>query len=386
MSRSVNNTSDNNIGAHKEAPYPHPRIWINGRNVNVEKIVSEAVTPQSAFEETTFAFIRSWLSGETQYTLTTSGSTGVPKKITITREQMITSAVRTAAKIGVEKNMTALICLDTQFIGGKMMLARSLFFGLRILAVDPCANPLIKIPVDKWVQFTALVPYQVTSILESKHPHLLNNLESVLIGGAPLHPRDIARLQNFQCACYETYGMTETISHIALKLVNTPTQQQYFETLKGITLSTDTRGCLVIESDYLPEPVVTNDLIELVGPGQFRWLGRADNVINTGGIKVIPETLEAQLQEIFMRHGIDNRFFIAALPDDKLGNRIALIIEGSEVPSEPLRAALSDFREAVTPYEFPREIYSASPFVTAGNDKVDRKRTLDTAALLMPTA
>src|SRR5690606_7297256 len=136
---------------------------------------------------------------------------------------------------------------------------------------------------------------------ESKDPHLLNGLESILIGGAPIHPRDVERLQYFQCACYETYGMTETVSHVALKLLNTPAKQPYFEPLEGVDISIDDRGCLVISADYLSDRIVTNDLVELGEAGQFTWLGRADNVINTGGIKVIPESLEARLQPLFLK-------------------------------------------------------------------------------------
>src|SRR5690606_6938174 len=137
----------------------------------------------------------------------------------------------------------ALLCIDPKYVGGKMMLVRSLVLGLQMMAVDPTSNPLIKIPVDKCVQFTAFVPYQVQTILESKHPHLLNNLDKVLIGGAPLAATTRERLDLFQCECYETYGMTETVSHIATRLANTRLKQPYYEALPGVQVSQDSRGC-----------------------------------------------------------------------------------------------------------------------------------------------
>lgn len=364
-------------------PYPHTRMWINGRDVTFEKIVQEKEPPRTPFEESTFAFIRAWLSGEDTFHVTTSGSTGTPKNIEVSRQQMVTSAIRTASHVGLNRSMTALVCIDTRFIGGKMMLARSLTLGLRILAVDPCANPLIKVPIDKWVRFTAFVPYQVTTILESKHPHLLDSLQCILIGGAPIHNRDVERLQSFQCACYETYGMTETISHVALKLLNTSGKQQHFQALQGIDLTLDERGCLSITADYLPETIKTNDLVEITSPGHFTWQGRADNAINTGGIKVIPELLEARLEPLLRNRGITNRFIIAGMPDEKLGSRVVLILDGVHFSSEELLLSINELKQHCSPYEIPKEVYVASPFIFAGNEKTDRKKTVEAAEFLM---
>lgn len=365
-----------------EEPYPHARMWINGRHTLIDRIIHEREQPQTPFEDATFRFVKTWLTGEKEFTINTSGSTGPPKQIIITRSQMITSAFRTASRLNLRKNSTALVSLDPQYIAGKMMLVRSLVCGFRIMALDPTSNPLIQIPVDRTVQFSAFVPYQIESILESKHPHLLNNLDKVLIGGAPLSDATRAKLERFQCACYESFGMTETISHIALRLVNTPMKQPYFETLPGITIRQDDRGCLVINADYLPDTVVTNDIVELIDTDKFVWLGRWDNVINTGGIKVIPEKLEQQLTQIFQLNSFANRFFIAALPDDKLGNKIVLVLEGVQFSSEFLEHLLNEIRSVLSPYEVPREVYVTPAFATTDTDKVDRKQTMSTAALL----
>lgn len=360
-----------------EEAYPYRDLWINGRSVTFEKLLQGQETGRTAFEESTFTFIKEWLTGTSRFSMQTSGSTGHPKSITVTREQMVASARRTAQKINLRKSMMALVCIDTKYIAGKMMLVRSLITGLRILAVEPSANPLIRVPVDKFVQFTAMVPYQINAVLESKHPHLLNNLEKVLIGGAPLNDQDREALNRFQCECFETYGMTETVSHIALRLVNTENKQQYFETLPGVEISLDERGCLVISTDFLPEPVTTNDVVAIAAPGKFSWIGRWDSVINTGGVKVIPEKIEKELQHIFKEQAQQHPFFIAALPDDRLGNKIVLVLEGVQFSSELLLQAMEKLKAAVSPYEFPKEVYTIPQFVFTKTQKIDRKRTLN---------
>ena len=367
---------------HLEGPYPFSRIWINGRHVSIEKIQQGVGEARSSFEQSTFDFLSQWLSGQDTFELTTSGSTGTPKTISLSRSQMTTSAIRTAEKIRLEKGSRALICIDPKYIGGKMMLVRCLTLGLPMMVVDATANPLIKTPVDKCVQFTAFVPYQVQAILESKHPHLLNNLDKVLIGGAALNAMCREQLDRYQCECYETYGMTETVSHIALRLINTRFKQQYFEVLPGIEVSLDSRGCLVIKGDYLINPVITNDLVEIVAPGKFTWLGRWDNVINTGGVKVMPEKVEQSLEDIFEKNNFNHRFFIAALPDESLGSKIVLILEGVQFSSEILDQSLSSLRSVVTPYEFPKEVYSIPEFVTTPTEKIDRLQTLAGVTLL----
>ena len=367
---------------HNAGRYPHPYLWINGRRVPVDRIISGKERGATAFEENTFLFMKEWLSGGDRFSMMTSGSTGKPKEITLIREQMIMSATMTADKIGLRPTHTALVCIDTRYIGGKMMLVRAMTLGLPVVAIEPSANPLIKIPIDKCVQFTAFVPYQVSHILESKHPHLLNGLDKILIGGAPLSVRDQEKLMAFQCACYETYGMTETVSHIALRLVNTAGRQEEFEALPGVDISQDDRGCLVIHAKHLSEPVVTNDLVKLTKPGSFLWLGRWDNVINSGGVKIFPEKIEQQLERLFFAQGIGARFFIAALPDEKLGSKVVLIIEGVEFSSDWLRQSLEQLRTVLSPYEMPKEVYCSPTFSLTGSQKIDRNRSMTNVRIL----
>lgn len=356
--------------------YPHASIWINGRTVLLDLIAQEQATSQSAFEESTFTFIREWLSGEEMFTTQTSGSTGEPKLITFTREQMTASARLTAQALSLKPSYQALVCIDTRYIGGKMMLARSFVTGMKILAVDPCACPLQKIPVDTCVNFAAFVPYQVQSMLVSKHPHFLNNPDVAIIGGAPLDKQTIGQLQGLLCRCYATYGMTETLSHIALCTLNGPLRDEQFHTLPGISLDKDERGCLVAEVPFLEEKVITNDLVELTGPDTFQWLGRWDNVINSGGVKVIPEKVEATLEKIFSEAGITSRFFIHGIPDKTFGNKVVLVVEAAGHTQGLLEKIFPEILTRIPAYERPREVLITENFIATGSGKINRGNTL----------
>ena len=177
--------------------------------------------------------------------------------------------------------------------------------------------------------------------------------------------------------------MTETVSHIAVRLLNTQMKRPYFEALPGVKIALDDRGCLVISADYLTETVVTNDLVEILGDGKFIWLGRWDNVINTGGIKVTPEKIEKELDTIFRKNNLNQRFFIAALPDDRLTNKVVLVLEGVQFSSELISQTLAVLRTTLSPYEIPREVYSVARFVSTETQKIDRAQTLAGATFLL---
>lgn len=360
--------------------YPFTSIWINGRLAKIEDIIRQKVKGSTSFEQNTFAFISQWFLDEETFSINTSGSTGEPKSIIVTREQMIESARLSEAAIGFQKNDTALVAIDTKYIGGKMMLVRSFVTGMRIVAVEPSSLPLHKIPVDICVNFAALVPLQVKQTLESRHPHFLNGLDNLIIGGAPLDTKTREKLDNLLCNCYATYGMTETISHVALQRLNGKDKQDYFETLPGVTVKKDDRGCIVIAAPFLSGQVVTNDIGEFISPTQFKWVGRWDNVINTGGVKVMPEKIEAALEKIFQELNIQNRFFIEGLPDESLGNKVVLVVEGTPALRLPIDAAVEQLRSHISPYEIPKLIIFTSPFQETESGKINRKKTLTPAS------
>lgn len=320
-------------------------------------------------------FCKEWLEGKSTFSITTSGSTGTPKVIELRRDQMIASARKTIKALGLQHGMTALVCLDVNFIAGRMMLVRSLVAGMNMIVVEPKADPLEEIS-DVKIDFVALVPYQLTAILNS--PHQLRNVDRVILGGAPISSQLLKDIQQLKTSCYATFGMTETITHVALQKLNGVDRQDYFETLEGVKVSADERGCLVIEVDYLDESVVTNDVVELIDSHKFRWLGRWDNVINSGGIKVFPEKVEKVVSEFFDVKGISNSLFLIGVPDEKLGQQVTLVVEGKI--SEKAESDLFDYlKRVLSKYEVPKKVLYTEKFIMTPTNKINRSLSLKAA-------
>lgn len=357
--------------------YPFPTIWINGRDISIEAIRNETASPASDFEQATFNFIRDWLSGQTIFEIQTSGSTGTPKKILLTRDQMLASARMTEQALALKPGDTALVCLHTQYIAGRMMLVRCFTTGMRIVVTEPAANPLANIPDSIAIDFTAWVPYQLYAILSSPEAVRLNRIGSAIIGGAPLNHETISELQRYTCIFYATYGMTETISHIALQTLNGINASAVFRALPGIALAIDERGCLTIDAPHLSEKIVTNDLVELKDNYTFLWLGRWDNVINSGGVKIIPEHLESRMANTLYECGILRSFFIGSVPDKKLGEKITLLLEGEELEEEKKYSLLQKLKQSFSSYEVPKAIVVLPRFLYTNTAKIDRGKTIE---------
>jgi len=355
-------------------PYPFKSIHINERDVDISDIVSGLAAPASEFEKTSFDFIRDWLTGVQSFSVQTSGSTGTPKVITFTRQQMVASALATRQALDLSQGYTAIICLNTKYIGGIMMLVRSLEIQMRIFAMEPSASIAEKLtgyggPID----FISVVPLQLQNIVEHLPVQYLAHVKCIITGGAPVGEVLKARLKMIDTPVYATYGMTETLSHIALQRISGPRQHDYFQALPGVTISTDDRDCLIIKTPYLTQPVITNDIIELLSENNFLWRGRWDNIINTGGIKVLPERVESVIGEYFREKALTNRFFIYGLNDERLGKKVALFIEGDRIEiQQHLISALSN---TLSKYEIPKEIIYISNFTYTGSGKINREET-----------
>ena len=351
-------------------------IDLNGRLITLTDIVAGTPVPATDFESHTLSFIRAWLTGTEAFVLHTSGSTGTPKPIHLSRSQMTASAHGTAQALGLQPGWTALVTLDTRFVAGKMMLVRSLVTGMHIVAREPSANPLAQLPADQHVDFAALVPYQVETILQSPQAARLPTLGTIIIGGAPLRASTAHQVATLPCRAYTTYGMTETITHIALQRLVPDAEPGIFEALPGITLSVDERECLVISAAYIPGGrVVTNDRVEMISEKKFRWLGRWDNMINTGGFKVNPESIEYQIEKIFHRFHIPHSFFVAGIPDPRLGEKLVLVIEGHA--DEHLKSKIDDALKSIASgIERPKSLIFIREFTRTPTQKVNRQVTL----------
>jgi o-succinylbenzoate---CoA ligase len=356
-----------------------PWLIVNGTSYSLSDIRhGNFKETQSIVESSVLRFCKDWLTGKQEFSLSTSGSTGTPKNILVTRKQLQASAQLTISYLGLTKEYTALVCLDTRYIAGVMMLVRAMEAGMNMYVVEPAANPLEKIPNNVTLDFAALVPYQLETILRSDHKNRLNSLKIAIIGGAALSDKTRNAVAEFKCSFYSTYGMTETLSHIALQRVNGADAQTCFQVLPGISVNKDERGCLIIDAPHLSaEPIITNDLVDMVASDQFSWLGRIDTIINSGGIKVIPEKIESRIEPILSGLGLPNRFFIAGLPDSSLGQAVTLIVEGENLSSNQELSLRQQLKNNLGRYEVPRSIRYVTRFIQTDTGKINKSKTLD---------
>jgi o-succinylbenzoate---CoA ligase len=352
--------------------YPFNSITINNREILLNDIFTSNVSPRSDFEQNSFNFINRWYSEEQEFPLLTSGSTGPPKNIVIKRWQMVGSAAATAQALALREKDTALICLDPKYIAGQMMFVRSFNTGMRIIATDPTSNPLLTIPEETKIDFAAMVPLQLSQILHSPVKQRLNSIRTVIIGGAPVSREIIRELDGYTCLFLATYGMTETISHIALQLLNGPEKSDFFTALPGVQLGVDERGCLKLKVPYLDQPLITNDLVSLVSPNRFEWLGRVDNVINSGGVKVSPERIERKLERMKAAISLHERLIVSWRDHPTLGQEVICILEKAEVDEKVNDLLMQNFPRFLDRFEVPKAIYLVFPFPETKTGKIDR--------------
>jgi len=337
--------------------YIHPDFKLNGKSFTYLELLSEALYLKEngqLFEKVIGKFLLEWLNNESFVFVQTSGSTGKPKKIVLDKNAMIASAKATGLFFNLQPENSALLCLSADYIAGKMMIVRAITLGLHLDVIEPNSSPLS----NKKYDFVAMVPMQVANSLEQLHL-----VETILIGGTKVSYQLAEEILKTNCKAFESYGMTETISHIAIKLIGA----KEFTVLPNVTISLDDRNCLVIEAlEISSDKIITNDIVEIVNSTQFILKGRIDNVINSGGMKIFPEEVEEMLSKY-----ISQRFFIASQSDNKFGEKVILVLEGK--PFEINTTIFSDLSK----YQIPKEILFIDTFVETETNKINRKKTLE---------
>lgn len=311
-------------------------------------------------------FVSAWFDFADSIETNTSGSTGIPKVIRLQKQKMEASAKMTGTYFDFKPGDKTILCLSPDTIGGKMMLLRSFLFEMEIYVVDINRNPLEKI--DFALKFAAMVPLQIQNIIE-KNPEKLNLVQQLLIGGATVSKQLEESLKHFETFVYESFGMTETMSHVAVRKLNQPTFQP-FEALPGILFESVEKQLIVNALQLGIEKLNTNDIVELVDEKHFFWQGRADFVINSGGIKFFPEKIEKKIS-----HLIQSRFFIASEKDILLGEKIILVLEEIEI-DERMNDLLELFKIELDKFEIPKEMYFIDSFEETVSGKINRKATL----------
>lgn len=313
-----------------------------------------------------FSFVRLFLDpAEGAISQKTSGTTGDPKLYVLKRDSMICSARKTIQFFELQPGDRALLCLPMRYIAGKMMVVRALVGGLDLVMAEPSARPLKEL--NGSVDFGAMVPLQVHESIQ--HRDDLSLVERLLIGGGELHPSIKEELtRHGSTAVYESFAMTETYTHFALKRINGERPDDDFRLLDGVSVTQDERGCLVVDVPGVTNGAVsTNDLVEITPSGRgFRWLGRYDNVINSGGIKIVPEMLEQQITRL-----IGNRCLVLPEKDAKLGEKLTLLVEYGE-PDPPVNAWLDLLHKELSGYEVPKRIVTVEEIPRNQSFKPDR--------------
>lgn len=317
--------------------YSLPIIHINGNDYPATMAKRpDSVTPSQlqllfgskygdeGFERSLADFLTEWFDEKETLKVHTSGSTGKPKELWVEKQRMVNSAQATVSFLGLKEGDSALLCMPLPYIAGKMVVVRSLISGLNLQLVPPCGHPLAK--VTKVPDFAAMTPMQVFNTLEVPiERERLKQIKHLIIGGGAVDKAMAETLQHFPNAVWSTYGMTETLSHIALRRLSGETASSWYTPFEGVNVSLSTEETLVIHAPKVcPEILHTNDIVTFNEKGQFRILGRKDNTINTGGIKVQIEEVETQL-----RNTLSMPFLITSAPDPKFGEHIVLLIESN---------------------------------------------------------
>ena len=304
-------------------------------------------------------FLREWNNPSPYVRVKTSGSTGTPKNMLVEKRRMLASARMTCDFLGLQPGDTALLCMSLDYIAGKMMVVRALERGLQLISVEPSGHPL-QLPTPS-LSFAAMVPMQVWNSLQvPEQRERLRQVRHLLIGGGAISEPLAEALKDFPNYVWSSYGMTETLSHIALRQLNGPRRSSWYTPLPGVAVELNDDGCLVIKAPHLCDgPLVTNDIGELSASAAsqekgrlFRILGRRDNVVCSGGIKLQMEAIEEKLRPAMG----SIPFMITKVKDDKFGEAVVLLVEGSKgaLPHEEQLFA------ALTKYERPKHIIPVS--------------------------
>lgn len=347
------------------------KIIINDRQYTLTEFSELSSEKVPLFAQSAQLFIKDWLEGKSAFVIKTSGSTGKPKSIEINRSQMIASAQNTITALSLESGTNALLAMSPDRIGGRMMLVRGII-GNWILTITEPSTSLEKILKSAQYDFTALVPLQIKRLIHSGNKSLLAAIKCVLIGGGPINSTLEKELSSYSNRLYHTYGMTETISHIALRELS-PNPSPFFSVIGDNEVFIDTSGCLATRGTVTNnEWIHTNDLVELNGK-QFKWLGRTDLIINSGGIKLQIESIEEELRSL-MPVELKANLCIWKVFDELLGEKVVCVSDNQKlidylISNEP------QFKETFTKYAWPKRWQIIAQLVLTKSGKIDRKES-----------
>lgn len=318
--------------------------------------------PDESFRQELFTFLSEWFSPAETLMVHTSGSTGEPKPMQVRKDRMMRSACLTCSFLGLKENDTALLCMPLKYIAGKMVVVRSLVAQLNLLPITPSGHPLKGL--ENAPVFAAMTPMQVHNSLQvPEEKELLRQIKHLIIGGGAIDTTLANELKEFPHAVWSTYGMTETLSHIAMRRLNGPEASEWYSLFEGVTIRLSQENTLIIHAPHVCDgELVTNDMAEIREDGRFRIWGRKDNTINSGGIKIQIEQAEALLKE-----HLSAPFLVTSAPDSKFGEVVVLLTE-----EENQEHVEQTCRQALPPYWLPKHIIHVTRIPLTETGKPDR--------------
>lgn len=310
------------------------------------------------------SFIEEWKSAADEILVQTSGSTGPPKTIRLLKSKVKASAKATGTFFNFQANQTALLNLSPNYIAGKLMLVRAIEFGMKLIVAPNDKDPLCSIPMQA-IDFAAFVPYQLKAILSNPSSRAkYEAIKNVIIGGAAIDSKLENALIQLSNQNYATFGMTETITHFALRSISN--QEDYFTCLPGISVGINEAEGLIIHKNEITPEIQTNDRVELLDDRRFKWLGRLDNIVNSAGIKISPELIEKRIENQIP----DNRFYFMGRKSDTFGEELVLYIEGELNVAD----LLERLKPQMSKYELPKAVICIPKFEETDSGKVIRKQ------------
>lgn len=312
-----------------------------------------------------YAFLVEWFSSSSTIEVQTSGSTGAPKRIKVDKQQMMLSAIRTCDFLKLKEGDTALLCMDMRYIGAKMMVVRALVCGMNLLVRKPSGHPLCD--VTQTIDFLSVVPLQLYNTLNTpEERQRLDAISRVIVGGGAVEDSVCALCREVPGRIYSTYGMTETLSHVALRLLNGTDATTHFVPLQGVKVMSSEQGTLVINDTLLGgEDITTNDVGTVFSDGTFVVHGRADNVVNSGGVKI-----QLEEDEVLLRTFIDVPFALTSVKDVRLGEALVLLVDKRYKKSDT--DLLDGMKKILPQYHIPKYFFRLEAIPMSGNAKLNR--------------
>lgn len=349
-------------------------ITFGTSSYSFEKIKSGDKGPLSPFYLKAFDFCSEWLNGKLDFALQTSGSTGVPKLVEVSRLQLKESARATRDFFGFTEGCKMLCCLDTEKVAGKMMLVRAMEWKADLRVIPPASNPFKALNFS-FYDFVALVPLQVEkSFCSTDGKKMLSQFGHIIIGGAPISSHLRNKIKGLPGKIFQTYGMTETVSHIALANIKENGSLLY-RALPGVRLRVDRNNRLLIHAPMGGNKwLQTNDVVSLQSENTFYWKGRSDNTVNSGGIKLHPEEIANELGELMNAYFPGSLFFLSGIKDESLGQALALVIEGENKP-DVAKQFIIEAKTVLPKYHGPKKIIFVPKFTLTSSGKIDQLRT-----------